>query len=324
LVGNVEVEKKGLVDLHFHSAYSDGSEGIPSIVEEAKKQGVVALALTDHNNGIGTEEFMAACKEADIVALEGTEIYASFSENSWSWNPDYCGPVPDVVILGRELNWKKFEKYREMLVEYQSGYWLSETLKRLRAAGLKVPTLTREEMRLQFENTGFPRILHDVPKDFDNWPRIWEICHEFDSKIKMEDISQNPVRWANRHLYAIGKQAYVLRCPEYFTVEAAVNLAEAMGGILFAAHPGGDYANWSDKHLDLFVEQGGKGIEVYQYWHTEAQIKKFLNYAKEHNLLISGGSDWHGKNGRPTLGCWDKPSVQMPLKAFKKLLQQLP
>ena len=227
------MEKKGLVDLHFHSAYSDGSENIASIIKEAKKRGVAVLALTDHNNGIGTAEFIAACEEAGITALEGTEIYASFSKNIWSWDQNYCGPVPDVVILGRKLDWKEFEKYRKMIVDYQSSYWLPETLKGLRAAGLKVPALTRKEMQLQFKNTGFPRILHDIPKDPNNWPRIWEICHSFDSTIKMEDVAQNSVRWTNRYLYAIGMKAYVLRCPQEFTVKEAVELAEAMGGILF-------------------------------------------------------------------------------------------
>lgn len=315
---------KKLVDLHLHSAYSDGSENIASIIKEAKERGIVALALTDHNTGAGVPEFMAACEKAGIIGLEGVEIHASFFDYSWSWNPDYCGPAPDVVILGRKLNWKEFKKYQEMIVKYKSNYWLPETLKELRAAGLKVPRLSRDKIRLQLKNSAFPRIIHDIPKNPDNWQRIWEICHDFDPAIKLEDISQSPVQWANKYLYSIGKQAYVLRCPEEFTVRAAVELAEAMGGILFAAHPGGDHANWSDAHLNQFVRQGGKGIEAYQYWHTEAQIDRFRKYAKEHNLMISGGSDWHGKNGRPALGCWDKPSAQMPFEAFEKLLRQLP
>jgi len=52
-----KIEKKGLVDLHFHSAYSDGSEDIPGIMKEARDQGLIALALTDYNNGVGVPFF---------------------------------------------------------------------------------------------------------------------------------------------------------------------------------------------------------------------------------------------------------------------------
>lgn len=318
------MDTRGLVDLHFHSVYSDGSENIPAIIEEAKKREVVALALTDHNNGAGVPEFMTACREAGIIALEGTEIYASFSEHQWSWNSAFAGPVPDVTILGKKLNWQEFRKYQEMLVKYWFEYWLPETLKGLQNAGLKVPVLTRDEMWDQLKDFGVPKVLHDVPKNPDNWQALREACLSFDPNLEKKDVEQSPVRWASKYLYAIGKPAYVLRAPQDWTVKKAVELAETMGGVLFAAHPGGEYANWNDQHLDWFVEQGGRGIEVYQYFHSESQIEKFAAYAAKNGLLVTGGSDWHGKNGKPTLGCWDKPSVQTPFEVFEQLLDQLP
>ena len=51
--------KKALVDFHFHSIHSDGSETIESAIKEAKKRGVIALALTDHNNGEGVGEVVS-------------------------------------------------------------------------------------------------------------------------------------------------------------------------------------------------------------------------------------------------------------------------
>lgn len=315
---------KGLVDFHFHSTHSDGSEDVAAIVTEAKRRNVVALALTDHNNGAGVAEFITACHGAGIIALEGTEIYASFADQKWSWDFERCGPVPDVTILGKNLNWGEFMQYQEMLVQYWLNYWMPASLDGLRNAGLEVPVLTRDEMWDQMKDFGVPRVFHDVPKDSRNHKRLFEICHNFDASVTLEEVEKTPVRFANRHLYAIGKQAYVLRAPKEWTVKMAAELAEAMGGILFAAHPGGDYANWSDEHLDYFIEQGGKGIEVYQYFHSGTQIEKFAKYAQEHDLLVSGGSDWHGTNGRPTLGLWDKPSNQIPFEVFEQLLNRLP
>lgn len=176
----------------------------------------------------------------------------------------------------------------------------------------------------QLKDLGTPHVFHDIPKNQKNWPKMLEICHKYDSKITLDDIVKNPVRWASRYLYAIGMCAYVLRAPQDWTIEKAVQLAKDMGGVLFAAHPGGEYTNWSDEHLSYFIEQGGKGIEIYQYFHTPEQIKKFEELADKHDLTISGGSDWHGKNGRPTLGCWDKLAVQTPLWVFDQLFEKLP
>lgn len=319
-----DAERKKLVDFHFHSTFSDGSENIAGIIEEAKARKVAALALTDHNNGAGVPELVSACKEAGIYSLEGVEIMASFAEHKWSWDTAFCGPVPDVVILGKKLNWNEFRAYQEKLMQYWLEYWIPETLNGLREAGLKVPDLTKDEIWDQLKDFGTPKILHDVPRDTANWAPLLRICESYDPDVTAEDIMSNPVRWANRHLYAIGKKAYVLRAPEDWTVRRAVELANAMNGVLFAAHPGGEYGNWTDKHLDFFVEEGGTGIEVYQYFHSESQMQKFWTFAKEHQLLISGGSDWHGRNGRPTLGCWDKPNNQTPYEVFERLMDSLP
>lgn len=318
--------KTGLVDLHFHSVFSDGSEKLSSIIMEAKTRGFVGLALTDHNNGEGVTEFMSRCRGTGITAFEGVEIYATFpQEESFSWDSKYCGPAPDFTILGRKLNWQIFkEAYQFPLMEYWRTIWLPETLDKLRGTRLEVPVLSDAEIVEQLKNFGVPRVLHDVPKDLRNWSRLLEIAQSFDPKLTMKDIAKTPIRWANRYLYAIGTAAYVLRGPKNFGVKEAVELAKDMGGVLFAAHPGGEYANWSDWHLNYFIACGGKGVEVWQYFHTNKQVRFFLELAIRYNLLVSGGSDWHGVNGRPTLGCWDRPNVQTPNWVVARLLEQLP
>jgi len=318
------VETCKLVDLHFHSVHSDGSETVSSIIEEAERRGVCALALTDHNNGNGVSEFVAGCQKQGIEYLEGVEIYGSFAEHEWSWDYQFCGPVPDLTILGRELDWGVFRAYQKMLVKYWANYWIPETLKKIEGAGLRVPKLNKDQIWDQVKDFGTPSVFHDVPKNPENWPALIELVQSFDSAVTEEEIRQKPVRWANRHLYAIGKPAYVLRAPQEWTIESAVQLAEDMEGALFIAHPGGEYGNWSERHLEFAVEQGVHGIEVYQYFHSPDQIKRFKSFALRHDLLVSGGSDYHGTNGKPTLGCWNKEESQTPWEVFKQLQEMLP
>lgn len=315
--------RKSLVDFHFHTNHSDGSETVALAIEEAKLRGVVALALTDHNTESGVREFIKTCKEAGITALEGTEIYAAFPETEWAWDASKCGPVPDMTILGRELNWKNFEEYKKNLNNYWVTIWLPQTLEKLRVLGFKVPYLTENEVQKQVD-IGIPPVLHEVPKNPENWTVLLQIIQKFDSALAMKDIEQSPVTMANRYVYSIQGGAYALRGPQEFGVSEAVDLADRMGGVLFAAHPGGNYGNWSIEHLDYFIQMGGGGIEVWQYYHKPDQIRLFLEYAVRYELLVSGGSDWHGKNSKTTLGCWDKPENQTPDWVINHLLNHLP
>lgn len=315
--------EKKLADFHFHSTFSDGSEDIAGIIKEAKARNVTALALTDHNTEKGVKEFVKACNEAEIEALEGVEIYAAFPKEEWAWDINKCGPVPDMIILGRKLNWKKFEEYKRALRDYWVTIWLPETLEKLKQIGFNVPFLTEREIQEQVDN-GVPPVLHEIPKNPDNWPKLLQICREFDSSFEKEDLEKNPIAAANRYVYSFQTGAYVLRGPQEFGVKEAVDLAEQMGGVLFAAHPGGNYGNWSTEHLDYFIRMGGGGIEIWHYYHKQDQIRLFLEYAARYDLLVSGGSDWHGKNGKTTLGCWDKPEVQTPMWVADRLFEKLP
>lgn len=316
--------KSGLVDFHFHTNKSDGSETVASAIEEAKRRGVIALALTDHNTYDGIPVFRALCLEAGIEFLEGTEICAAFPETEWAQDLSKCGLVADVTILGRELRWKKFKEYKKSLNEYWVTKRLPQTLEKLRALGFKVPHLTENEIRKQTDIV-VPPVLYEILQNSENQRRMLEICRDdFGAAITLKEIQKNQWAILNRYVYSIQGGAYVLRGPQEFGVSEAVDLAEQMGGVLFAAHPGGNYANWSINHLDYFIDMGGGGIEVWQYYHKPDQIRIFLEYAVRYRLLVSGGSDWHGTNGRPTLGCWDKPENQTPNWVARHLLERLP
>ena len=65
--------------LHVHSQYSilDGAASVGDLVDKAKKDGMSALALTDHGTMFGIKEFHAACKKAEIKPILGCETYVA-------------------------------------------------------------------------------------------------------------------------------------------------------------------------------------------------------------------------------------------------------
>lgn len=73
------MSQRSFVHLHCHSHYSllDGANRIPELVEHAKKQGMNAIALTDHGNLYGAIEFYAECTKAGLNPIVGYEAYVA-------------------------------------------------------------------------------------------------------------------------------------------------------------------------------------------------------------------------------------------------------
>ncbi len=101
-----------------------------------------------------------------------------------------------------------------------------------------------------------------------------------------------------------GGAAYVPK--KRLTAAEGIGLIRDAGGVPVLAHPG---VNGVDKHLEAILDLGIRGIEATYSMHTEGQRARFLAFAQRHDLVVTGGSDYHGdpSHGR-TLG---EPSVPM-------------
>ena len=69
-----------ICDLHTHSYYSDGTFSPKELAREAKRVGLSAIALTDHNNVGGIEEFLSECERCNIEGIIGTEFSTDYNE----------------------------------------------------------------------------------------------------------------------------------------------------------------------------------------------------------------------------------------------------
>ena len=93
-----------------------------------------------------------------------------------------------------------------------------------------------------------------------------------------------------------GRPAFVTRMR--LMPEEAIDLILKIGGIPVLAHP--KYGVPNKKILRHLVRKGLKGMEVYYPTHTSQEKERYLNWALEYGLLITGGSDCHGDlPGRP-------------------------
>ncbi len=90
----------------------------------------------------------------------------------------------------------------------------------------------------------------------------------------------------------IGDRGPAYVCNFRFSPQEAIKLIKDVGGVPVLAHP---YTVSDDELIPEFVKVGLMGIEVYYPEHTQSMINFYLGLAKKYNLLVTGGSDCHGK-----------------------------
>ncbi len=81
---------------------------------------------------------------------------------------------------------------------------------------------------------------------------------------------------------------------ERMSVEEAIRRIGDAGGVPVLAHPVHYGMDGEDGVLGRFVEMGIRGIEVYYPDHSDAQREAYRRLAEQHDLLITGGTDFHG------------------------------
>ena len=93
--------------------------------------------------------------------------------------------------------------------------------------------------------------------------------------------------------FSQGKIAYVP--VEFRPMVDIVKLIKESGGLAVLAHPGNNFKNCLEI-VDDIIEEGIDGLEVFSTYHSPEQIEYFYNKAEKNNLLMTFGSDFHGKN----------------------------
>jgi predicted metal-dependent phosphoesterase TrpH len=97
--------------------------------------------------------------------------------------------------------------------------------------------------------------------------------------------------------------------------DEAISLIQGAGGLAVLAHPG---LNRDDAVVDKLVEFGLDGIECFHPKHNAAATEKYLALARRMGLLVTGGSDCHGRSkNRPTMG-----SVKLPMEHVEALFKR--
>lgn len=248
-----------LVDLHIHSTFSDGFLTPQEIVEAAKKKNIEVISITDHDSVNG----YIAARQYIETTRNGPRIFSGIE----------LGTQIDekaIHILGYHFD-ENYEPLLERTYELRHAreIRLAKIVDKVNSLGYNVAVETTDIFHRAFGRPHVAKAL--VEKGY-----FKDIQEAFDILLKR------------------GKPGYVPQ-PKLSPTEA-VDLIHDAGGIAFLAHP----SELKDLTLvkGLLAHIKFDGIEV---WHPSAsseEMNVWLELARIYKLLVSGGSDFHGDNGR--------------------------
>ncbi|HWP96196.1 MAG TPA: PHP domain-containing protein [Syntrophomonadaceae bacterium] len=255
-------------DLHIHSTASDGTMSPGRILQIAADIGLPGIALTDHDTlaGLAPAEEYLADQGLTIQFIPGIELNTDSGES-------------ELHILGY------FIQHRNSPIQ--------QHLEKIKAARYDRAVKMVERLRSMGLNINFDRVQAVARGDLIGRPHVAQALIEKGYVFSIKEAFQ---KYIGR-----GRPGYV---PRYkFAPEEAIELVHRAGGISILAHPG---LIKEQEKIQEMMEMGIEGLEVYYPEHTEKQVQHYYQLAREHNLLITGGSDFHGTGhmeSRGRLGC---------------------
>ncbi len=247
-------------DLHSHSVFSDGTLTPAELVSLAEKQGLSALALTDHNTSLGLKDFMEAGKNSSVITVPGCEFTTEWKGKE----------IHIVGLFFREEYWSEIEDFLELthIAKINSNKKLLENLNK---AGYEV---SAEEASALTDGEDFNRA--HVARVLVSKGYVKDVTEAFDTLLKEGNGFYFPAK----------------RIPSI----VAVRFIKTFGATAIMAHP---LLNLTPEEMLEFLPQAkDAGLDAIETRYTEfdeEMTKTAVELAEQFELKQSGGSDYHGK-----------------------------
>ncbi len=282
------------IDLHIHSTASDGTLTPSEILALAQNLRLGAIAITDHDTLDGSKDALSFGIPPSVKFLTGVEISTEPPPSfSFAGSFHILGYAMDVdhPELNHALSMLSNSRKRRN----------SQILKLLSRLGIEIAL---DEVRSLAGDSQLGR------------PHI--------ARLMVEKGYVQSINAAFDEYLGNGKPAYVDRFR--FECEETIKTISNAGGIPVLAHPlllGIKENNILEDLIAVLTDMGLRGIEVYYPEHTKNLIAYYSDLARHHNLLITGGTDFHGDI---------KPEIKMgtgqgdffvPYELYEKLISNL-
>jgi 3',5'-nucleoside bisphosphate phosphatase len=260
-----------LIDLHTHTNESDGTYSPEQLMEAAKKIGLEAIAITDHDTFAGYDAALPFARRIGIDLICGIELSTRLTIEP--------GRSRSVHMLGYFPDGGPSTEFRRWLGGIQDARRDRNARLARNLQKLGVDVRLEEAQALGRSLTGrlhFARVM--LRKGF-----VRNLQDAFDRYL--DESAPGYVSWN-----------------EPSVAEGARRIREG-GGISSVAHAvrlGFRDLNEEREMIRRMVEDGLAGIEVYHSDHGPQEVKRYLGMARHYGLAVTGGSDFHG-DAKPEL-----------------------
>ena len=269
-----------IIDLHIHSQSSDGAFTVEEIVQEAKRRNIGFMSITDHDS-IGCQQVaIDLAAKAGIRYVSGVELNVTFS------HPKYLAGKPvSLDFLGYQFDAENKE-LRDKLLQ-MANYREERAAKILR------------NLNAEFEKEEIEKLTR---RDFE------EIQASVDGTLGRPHIADYLVKKGIVRNRQEAFDRYLVRCdvPKFpLYLEEASRLVRNAGGKIVLAHPNDPHGTSLvaltkslPEQTQIIDESMRAHVDGVECWHSrnDAQTTShYVKFAKQHDLIMTGGSDCHQK-----------------------------
>jgi 3',5'-nucleoside bisphosphate phosphatase len=243
------------IDLHIHSSASDGAYPPGKVVSRARAGGLDLIALADHDTVAGVVPATDAAAGHPRV-IPAIEISATAGDRHFHVLGYFIDPqARPIQDFCERAQQARVARMREM-IELLAGLDVPIDFESVvEEAGADVSSLARPHLARVLHAAGH---VESIPEAFDRF---------------------------------IGDHGPAFVAARLVDVPGAIELIHDAGGLAVWAHPP---TGAVDQELPAFVEAGLDGLECYRHRIPEPDLKRLLRATRQHGLVATGGSDWHG------------------------------
>lgn len=241
-------------DCHCHTHHSDGALSVEDLLTMAQSVGLQGLAITDHDTIDAYPTALPLAKQLGISLVSGIELSAQFEKSS-------------IHVLGYAFDLQHPELTK--LCESQQAQRDARNiaiLDKLKALGC---VITADELSAAFPYRSIGR------------PHI--------AQLMVQKGFVPSIKIAFERYLAERKRCYVGGFD--LSVTEAIHAIQAAGGFAVLAHP---YVIQPQRHVKALLALPFDGIEVHYGMRQPGEEQAYLNEAMQRNLMVTGGSDFHG------------------------------
>jgi 3',5'-nucleoside bisphosphate phosphatase len=282
------------IDLHIHSTASDGTLTPSEILVLAQNLRLGAIAITDHDTLDGSKDALSFGIPPSVKFLTGVEI------SSEPPPPFSCSGSFHILGYAVDADHPDLNHTLSILRDSRKSR-NPQILKLLSRFGIDIAL---DEVRNLAGDSQLGR------------PHIAQLMIE---KGYVQSINE-----AFDEYLGNGKPAYVDRFR--FECEETIKTILNAGGIPVLAHPlllGIKDNDIFENLIAVLTEIGLRGIEVYYPEHTKNYVAYFSRLASRYNLLITGGTDFHGDIKPEIKMGLGKGDFFVPYELYEKLISSL-